>query len=256
MNVPSIGASFDITGYNSVKCTGDPATDAKNFADANGISVDEAKNILAANFGAPAQKASSVTTTSTDEDAELDTDATLDLTDDSDTGKAGGTLQVASSITTTDNGKTLTVVNNNGETKTTSKSSSSGLTDSQKSTFKTKLEAVEAAIKAQDEAYVAWMNDHSNSTKEQTYWDSVTYSATLTDALIAFINTIDSSLLNSSVADAFTHLKKAVENEDSTYVAWKNDNSNWNSFATAMTARWQNTNNFIRAVRHTKFAGV
>ena len=53
MNVPTIGANFEISGYETVQCTGDPMKDAKNFADANGISVEEAKKVLSGQFGDP-----------------------------------------------------------------------------------------------------------------------------------------------------------------------------------------------------------
>ena len=86
MNVPTIGANFDIAGYNTVKCTGDPQKDAKNFADANNITVDEAKKILSGQFGDPAKKADSTdankaaaTTTTVDDDAELDDDADIEV---------------------------------------------------------------------------------------------------------------------------------------------------------------------------------
>ncbi len=87
MNIPSIGSNFEISGYTSVKCTGDPNKDAKNFAEANGISVDEAKKVLSGQFGAPsasnnkaASSASNVTVTTYDDEAELADDA--ELTDD------------------------------------------------------------------------------------------------------------------------------------------------------------------------------
>lgn len=51
-NAPKIGEEFKIS-YKSVKCTGNPDTDAKNFAEANNITVDEAKRILSSKFGAP-----------------------------------------------------------------------------------------------------------------------------------------------------------------------------------------------------------
>ena len=84
MNVPTIGANFDISGYNTVKCTGDPQKDAKNFADANNITIDEAKKILSGKFGDPVKKADSTDTskagaTMVDDDAELDDDADLDV---------------------------------------------------------------------------------------------------------------------------------------------------------------------------------
>ena len=75
MNVPNIGANFEISGYSSVKCTGNPETDAQNFADANGISLEEAKSILSSNFGSPvlqeAQNVADMVANSVDEDAEL-----------------------------------------------------------------------------------------------------------------------------------------------------------------------------------------
>lgn len=82
MNVPTIGANFDITGYTTVKCTGDPQKDAKNFANANNISVEEAKKILSGQFGAPKKQSTDAVKTATntvDDDAELDEDADLDL---------------------------------------------------------------------------------------------------------------------------------------------------------------------------------
>ena len=80
MNVPQIGTNFEISGYTAVQCTGDPAKDAKNFADANNLSLDEAKAILSGQFGAPkaqnetmstATTQSTVSIDSNDEDAEL-----------------------------------------------------------------------------------------------------------------------------------------------------------------------------------------
>ena len=86
MNVPTIGANFEITGYDSVQCTGDPMKDAKNFADANGISVEEAKKVLSGQFGDPKVQETKNTTTTTnieteDDEVELD-DEVEDFTDD------------------------------------------------------------------------------------------------------------------------------------------------------------------------------
>ncbi len=47
-----IGEEYQIS-YKSVKCTGNPDVDAKNFAEANNITIDEAKRILSSKFGAP-----------------------------------------------------------------------------------------------------------------------------------------------------------------------------------------------------------
>ena len=91
MNVPTIGANFDISGYNTVKCTGDPNKDAKNFADANNITVAEAKKILSGQFGDPVKRTESTTdatkagaTNDVDDDVELEDDADIDDIDDID----------------------------------------------------------------------------------------------------------------------------------------------------------------------------
>ncbi len=88
MNVPTIGQNFDITGYNTVKCSGNPEADAQNFATANGISVEQAKAILQGQFGAPgaapAQNntaTAGVTNVTADPEPELAENATLDLED-------------------------------------------------------------------------------------------------------------------------------------------------------------------------------
>ncbi|MCR4880619.1 MAG: hypothetical protein K6A44_01520 [bacterium] len=83
MNVPQIGSNFEISGYNSVKCTGDPNQDAKNFAEANNISVSEARTILSAKFGEPAAKQANdvvkAATTATDDDSELVTGSQIEV---------------------------------------------------------------------------------------------------------------------------------------------------------------------------------
>ena len=94
MNVPTIGANFDIAGYNTVKCTGDPNKDAQNFADANNITVAEAKKILSGQFGDPAKKSnatakSAATIDDVDDDVELDDDADIDDLDETSTTYAG-----------------------------------------------------------------------------------------------------------------------------------------------------------------------
>ena len=62
---PEIGGYFEISGYQSTKCTGNPNQDAQNFADANNLSLDEAKKILSGEYGAPqAPKAASAVKTS------------------------------------------------------------------------------------------------------------------------------------------------------------------------------------------------
>ena len=79
MNVPQIGSNFEISGYKSVQCSGNPDQDAQNFATANGISLSEAKKILSGQFGNPVKNSNNqntsektkITVDSTDADAEL-----------------------------------------------------------------------------------------------------------------------------------------------------------------------------------------
>ncbi len=54
MNVPQINSILEVTGYQSVNGTGNPEQDAKNFADANQITVEKAKTILMNKYGKPA----------------------------------------------------------------------------------------------------------------------------------------------------------------------------------------------------------
>ena len=181
------------------------------------ITVEQAKNILQGQFGAPQQVQN---TTSND---------------------------VVTAIMQPDKEEDIVIVD---ETTDLLSNNNDKLTE-----LKSKTAELEAALKAQDKAYVAWMNDYSNSTKQQTYWDSVTYSGVITDKLLLLMNSIDSVLINDSVLDALNHLKQAVSVEDSTYVTWTSGGS-WDNFATAMTTRYVNTQNFIQAVRHTHFADI
>ena len=212
MNVPAIGSNFEISGYKSVKCTGNPEQDAQNFATANGISVDKAKQILSGQFGAPTVQNNQTT----------------------------GVTQV---LTAEDEEETIVVVDKTNDTSNTANNQT-------KTELKNQMTILAAAIEAQDAAYVAWMNDYSNSTKQQTYWASVTYSGKVTDTLINLMNKVDSSEINASVADALIHLTESVKTEDSTYVAWK-DGGSWDDFAKGMHVRYVNTLNFMRSVNET-----
>ena len=351
MNIPIVGQNFSISGYTTVKCTGNPEQDAKNFAEANGITVEQAKNILQGQFGAPQQvqntTSNDVVTAIMQPDKEEDivivdettdllsnnndklielksktadleaalkaqdkayvawmndysnstkqqtywdsvtysglvTDALIELTNkypdllnDSVkdalihmreavkmedetyvTWQNGGSWQdFATAMTKRYEMNTNFVRAVNKTQAFTPEEEKEVLSEAQKNDFKAQLTNLEAAIEAQDVAYVDWMNDYSNSTKQQTYWDSVTYSGVITDKLLLLMNSIDSVLINDSVLDALNHLKQAVSVEDSTYVTWTSGGS-WDNFATAMTTRYVNTQNFIQAVRHTHFADI
>ncbi len=80
MNIPIVGQTFEIEGYQSIICTADPNADAKAFAKANGIEVSEAKYILETLYGS-ARSMDGVTDISDDEKSELATDDDYDISE-------------------------------------------------------------------------------------------------------------------------------------------------------------------------------
>lgn len=220
MSVPSIGSNLSISGYTAVQCTGNPEQDAKSFADANGISVEEAKSILQSTFGAPGAAPSAtnsdvadVTKVSKDEDSVLDV---------SETNETGTTNAAA------------------------------GLTDDKKSAIQTACDNLVFALQEEANCYQNWVNNPNSSDAQAIFWNAVTRNASRADELAAVMQGIDESLLPDEVKNTYQTLLNAIKNEDDTYVAYQQGGS-FDDFNAAKNVRYDASAKFLECLQDTGF---